>query len=200
MQIQVSGKGVDIGESLSQHAKTRIEETISKYSDRINHVQIIVSKESHRFRVDIHANLGTHSGLVVKSHALGEDVYVTFDSALDKVEKQLRRYKRKLTNHHRISYGGAEPEYEAAARKYILPANVGESEDEAEQHLSGVVIAEKPTSVDRLTVSQAVMKMDLQDLPALMFYNASNGRLNVVYRRADGNISWVDPEAQEKAA
>lgn len=192
MQIQVSGKGVDIGESLRNYVTGKAEEAITKYIDRVTSVHVVVSKESHRFRVDINGNLGTHAGLVVKSQALGDDVYATFDGALDKIEKQLRRYKRKISNHHKYAEASDSP----AGKKYVLPANFGEEEDESK--LSAVVIAEKPTAIDTLTVSQAVMKMDLQDLPAVMFYNKSNGRLNVVYRRVDGNISWVDPT--EKAA
>lgn len=197
MQIQVSGKGVDVGESLRMHVQKRAEEVISKYIDRINSVQVVVSKESHNFRADIHANIGTHAGLVVRSHDLSGDAHSACDNALEKIEKQLRRYKRKITNHHKISTGAVEETIAGGdARKYILPANVGEHEDE--KPLSGVVIAEKATNVDTLTVSQAVMKMDLQELPAVLFKNVSTGRLNVVYRRADGNISWVDPA--EKAA
>ncbi len=196
MQIQVSGKGVDVGEALRTHVQTRAEESINKYIDRINSVQVVMSKESHNFRADIHANIGTHAGLVVRAHATSSDAHAAFDSALEKIEKQLRRYKRKLTNHHKISYGAAEDDIAGEARKYVLPANFGEHEEETP--ISGVVIAEKPTAVDTLTVSQAVMKMDLQDLPAVLFKNVASGRLNVVYRRADGNISWVDPT--EKAA
>lgn len=197
MQIQVSGKGVNVGEALSTHVQTRAEEGISKYIDRINSVQVVISKESHNFRADIHANIGTHAGLVVRAHAVSADAHAAFDGALERIEKQLRRYKRKITNHHKISMGAAERDIAGEARKYVLPGNVGEHEEE-DKPISGVVIAEKATAVETLTVSQAVMKMDLQDLPAVMFKNASNGRLNVVYKRADGNVSWVDPA--EKAA
>lgn len=194
MQIQVSGKGVDVGESLRTHVQKRTEEVITKYIDRINSVQVVVSKESFNFRADIHANLGTHSGLVVRSHDTSSDAHAACDNALEKIEKQLRRYKRKITNHHK--HNGNSEASTNAGRKYVLPANFGEHEDE--KPINGVVIAEKPTAVDTLTVSQAVMKMDLQDLPAVLFKNVSSGRLNVVYRRADGNISWVDPS--DKAA
>ncbi len=200
MQIQVSGKGVDVGEALRTHIEKHLEQGISKYIDRVTSVHAVVSKESHRFRIDINGNLGTHAGLVVKSTALGDDVYAAFDGALDKIEKQLRRYKRKISNHHKLSYGGAEAQFmPGGGTKYVLSPEVGEQEQQDHKLPSSVVIAEKPTKIEMLTVSEAVMRMDLQDLPALMFFNASHGRLNVVYRRADGNISWVDPAA-EKAA
>jgi ribosomal subunit interface protein len=189
MKIEVSGKGVAIGESLKTHVEQHVEETITKYIDRVTSVHVVVAKEAHRFRVDIHGALGTHAGLVVKSSALGDDVYATFDAALEKVGKQLRRYKRKITNHHKQSMGGAEVDF--AGTKYVLPSDVGEHEDDSK--VSSLVIAEKPETVEHLSVSQAVMKMDLLDLPALLFFNAAHGRINVVYRRVDGNISWVDP-------
>jgi ribosomal subunit interface protein len=194
MQIQVSGKGVEIGEALRKHASEQLSEHITKYIDRVNNVQVVVSREAHLFRVDITANLGTHAGLVVRASGDSSDVYAAFDVALQKVTKQLSRYKRKITNHHKLSFGG-EPMPETRrvkGIKRVLPPEVGEHEEDDKP--AGVVIAEKPTDIETLTVSQAVMKMDLQDLPALMFFNKSHGGLNVVYRRADGNISWVDPE------
>lgn len=188
MQVSVSGKGVDVGESLRTHIEKKVQEGVNKYIDRVTSVQAVVSKEAHRFRIDIHGNLGTHAGIVVRSQALGDDVYAAFDGAMERLEKQLRRYKRKISNHHKAS-GAGEREF-VRGKKYVLAADAGEHDDDN----NAVVIAEKPTDIETLSVPQAVMKMDLQDLPALMFYNAKHGRLNVVYRRADGNISWVDPE------
>jgi ribosomal subunit interface protein len=188
MQISVSGKGVDVGEALRTHIETRLEQGITKYIDRMTSVQAVVSKDAGRFRVDIHGNLGTHSGVGVRASASGDDAHAAFDSALEKIEKQLRRYKRKISNHHKPA------EARGRAVKYVLSPDVGEK-DEADHTVPGMVIVEKPTDIDKLTVSEAVMRMDLQELPALMFYNSGHGRLNVVYRRADGNISWVDPEA-----
>jgi ribosomal subunit interface protein len=191
MQIHVSGKGVEVGEALRTHIEQQIEEQVQKYIDRVTSVHVVVSKEAHLFRVDITGNLGTHAGLVIRSRGETADVYAAFDEALEKVAKQLRRYKRKITNHHKTD---GEPE-RVAGRKYVLPPEAGEHDEDK----GGLVIAEKPTEIETLTVRQAVMKMDLQDLPALMFFNKAHGRLNVVYRRADGNISWVDPEGQAAA-
>lgn len=197
MQISVSGKGVDVGDSLRTHIETQIDEHVKKYIDRVTSVQIVVSREAHLFRADITGNLGTHSGIVVRGRGASTDVYAAFDEGLDKISKQLRRYKRKITNHHKITHADqADAVHQVAATKYVISPEVGEQDEEAH---SSLVIAEKPTQIDRLTVSQAVMKMDLQDLPAVMFFNSANGRLNVVYRRADGNISWVDP-TESKAA
>ena len=191
MNIIVSGKQVDVGESLRTAVETRLQEGISKYLDRVTSVNVVIARESHLFRVDISVNTGTHSGIAVKSRGESPDVYAAFDLAATKVEKQLRRYKRRLTNHHKDI---AVP-IAARATKYVL----ADSEEESHDDAPPVVIAEKSTDIETLTVSQAVMMMDLSDLPALMFFNSAHGRLNVVYRRADGHISWVDPQ-ENKAA
>jgi len=188
MQLHISGKHVDLGDSFRAHAEKRLSESVSKYLERIPNVDVVVGKEAHQFRVDIHGNTGTHSGIVVKSQGLAPDVYAAFDAAAEKISKQLRRYKRRLKGHHN---GDKQSINVKSARKYVLQP---EKFDELEEQGAPVVIAETNTSVETLTVSEAVMKMDLTHLPALLFFNAKHGRLNVVYRREDGNISWVDPE------
>ena len=191
MQLQISGRHVDLGAAFQEHVEKRLNDGFSKYLDRIVSMDVVVSKEAHhQFRVDIHGNTGTHAGVVVKSQGGANEIYAAFDDAATKAEKQLRRYKRRIKGHH---VEGSDKESRAqTARKYILKP---ESHDaELDEKGAPAVIAEKPTSIERLSVSDAVMKMDLADLPALMFFNAGSGRLNVIYRRVDGNISWVDPE------
>jgi len=191
MQIQVSGRGVDVGEALRSHIQARVDEHVNKYIDRVNSVSAVVAKDAHLFRVDLTGNVGTHSGFTVRSRGESSDVYAAFDDAVEKVAKQLRRYKRKITNHHQ---NAATPDVHLVkATKWVLQADAGEQDEDKQ---SALVIAEKATEIETLTVSQAVMKMDLQHLPALMFFNKAHGRLNVVYRREDGNISWVDPESK----
>jgi len=195
MQISVSGRGVDVGDALRSHIEAQLEEHVKKYIDRVTSINVVVSREAHLFRVDISGNLGTHSGLSIKSRGELDDVYAAFDEALQKVSKQLRRYKRKITNHHKADHV-TDISPRVQGKKYVLKPETGEQEDD--KH-SGLIIAEQHTEIGTMTVSEAVMKMDLQDLPALMFFNSAHGRLNVVYRRVDGNISWVDP-AESKAA
>jgi ribosomal subunit interface protein len=192
MKIIVSGKHMAVGESLQAHIEHRIEECIHKYLDRVTSVNVVVAKDAHQHRVDINGNTGTSSGIIIKSSALGDDIYATFDAACAKIEKQLRRYKRRLTNHHKQPHAEALTVKPAPATKYVL-------QDHEESHDSPVVIAEKATEIETLTVSEAVMKMDLAELPALMFFNSANGSINVVYRRADGNISWVDSHNSKAA-
>lgn len=189
MQVNVSGKGIDIGESFRQHAQARMEEGVQKYLDRVVSIDVVVSKESHMFSVSIHGNTGTHSNLIIKSSAQAADVYAAFDSAADKIEKQLRRYKRKITDHHKTASGDM-----LQGVKYVISVEEKAEEDQP------IIIAEKATHISTLTVSEAVMRMNLAELPALMFYNAASGRLNVVYERADGNISWVDPAEEKKSS
>jgi ribosomal subunit interface protein len=189
MKITIAGKHVGVGESLQAHIEHRLEEGVKKYLDRVTSLHVVVTKEAHQFKVDINGNTGTSSGITIKSSALAADVYACFDAAADKIEKQLRRYKRRITNHHKNTpEAGLQPST-LTGKKYVI-----QSESEEAQEDSPIVIAEKATAVETLTVSEAVMKMDLADLPALLFFNSANGRINVVYKRQDGNISWVDPE------
>ncbi len=191
MQLHISGRHVDLGDAFQSHVEKRLSDGFSKYLDRIVSMDVVVSKEAHhQFRVDIHGNTGTHSGVTVKSQGGASEIYAAFDDAATKAEKQLRRYKRRLKGHH--VEGGDKESRARVARKYILKPEAHDIE--LEEKGAPAVVAEKATNIETLSVSDAVMKMDLADLPALMFFNAGNGRLNVVYRRVDGNISWVDPE------
>jgi ribosomal subunit interface protein len=192
MQLHISGRHVDLGESFQQHVEKRLSDGLSKYLDRVTNVDVVVSKAAHhQFQVDIHGNTGTHAGFILKSQGSAGEIYAAFDDAANKVEKQLRRYKRRLKDHH--NRDKVEVSTGSRAKKYVLQS---ESHDtELDEKGAPAVIAEKATALERLSVSEAVMKMDLADLPALMFYNSGNGHLNVIYRRTDGNISWVDPES-----
>lgn len=188
MKLQISGRHVDLGEAFQSHVEKRLTEGLGKYLDRVTSVDVVVAKEAHhQYRVDIHGNTGTHSGLTLKSQGGAGEVYAAFDDAATKVEKQLRRYKRRLKDHH-----SRDKEVSARGKKYVLQPEAHDTE--LDEKGAPVVVAEQATEIERLSVSEAVMKMDLADLPALMFYNSGNGRLNVIYRRVDGNISWVDPE------
>lgn len=193
MQLHISGRHVDLGESFQGHVESRLSNGVNKYLDRVVSVDVVVSKGPHQqFLVNIHGNPGTHNNIVIKSQGSGGDVYVAFDDAAAKIENQLRRYKNRLKDHHSDNNKDARIDAARSARKYVLQPEAVDGELTSEG--APVVLAEKPTSIEKLSVSQAVMKMDLADLPALLFFNSGTGRINVVYRRADGNISWVDPE------
>ncbi len=195
VRINITGKKMELGESLQSRIEDRLNEVFSKYLDKVNAAEVVVTKESHLFRCDIQANLGTHSGVQIKSRGESEDVYSAFDAAAEKCEKQLRRYKRRITNHNK-----QRAEQEAAVRQAVQYTLAPENEEELAEEGGPAVIAETPTQIETLTVSEAVMRMDLADLPALTFYNSANGMINFVYRRPDGNISWVDVHDAAEAA
>lgn len=197
MQIIVSGKQVDVGDALKEHVEERMEQVVSKYLDKVNTITVVLSKEAHQFTVDISGNIGTHSGYGLKSQAKGSDPYGAFDAAADKVEKQLRRYKRQLKNHHHTPSSDEDMLRAFSAAKYVISADDKEDEAQADNPL---IIAETEMRIETITVSDAVMRMDLGELPALMFINSANNRLNMIYRRSDGHISWVDPETAPKSA
>lgn len=194
MKISVSGKGVDIGEAFQTHVQDRLREGLEKYLARIVSADVIVSKEAHLFDVKIHANPGTASNIVVKSTGQSPDIYAAFEAAAEKAEKQLRRYKRRITNHHKKVESDV---IDFSTVQYTLDSNKHEEAPE-DDYSDALVIAETSMDINTLTVSEAVMRMDLGELPALVFTNAANGQLNMLYRREDGNIAWIDPSKQKK--
>ncbi len=153
---------------------------------------MVFSRQGPMYRADCSVHVG--SGITLQSHGEAGEIYSSFDVAADRVEKRLRRYKRRLRGHPR-----SNPEEAIAAQSYVIAPDteVAEGVDDEgwqegeENH--PVIIAETATKIDSLTVGEAVMRMDLADLPALMFRNRAHGGLNVVYRRPDGNIGWIDP-------
>ncbi len=194
MNINITGKHMDLGESFQNHVEARLSESISKYLDRVNQLDVVATKQGNRVRVDIHANTGTNSHVTVNSQGEADDAYAAFDTAAVKAEKQLRRYKRRLTNHHKTRQSSSEVFQAISAKSYVLCAQ--DQHEELPEDDAPVIVAERQMEVETLTVSEAVMKMDLANLPALMFYNSAHGRVNLVYRRNDGNVAWVDPEDQ----
>lgn len=191
MRIAVQGKQMDVGEALRGHAEARLEEAVTKYFDRAIDATVVFAKEAHFLRCDI--TVHPARGLTVKGTGDATDAHNAFDVALDRISKQLRRWKRRLKDHK--GSAAEEAPAPAPAQSYILPAPGEEEAGEAFPETGNpVVIAETPTEIPTCTVSNAVMRMDLADLPAMMFRNTAHGHLNVVYRRSDGNIGWIDPE------
>jgi len=193
MSIQVIGKNIDVGEALRGYAADRIEGAIGKYVGGGVAGLVRIEKEGNRFRT--HCSVSLRSGLSLQSHGEANDAYASADAAFERLEKRVRRYKRKLKSHHQQTPASPPPEPitpEHRANDYVL--RPGEEEGESEVGESNpVVIAESQTLIRELPVSEAVMTMDLADLPILVFRNAGSGRINVVYQRRDGNIGWIDP-------
>ena len=187
MVTSVSGKHMEVGKALQEYVHERINLGVRKYLHDVTQAKIVFSKRSYLFHADILIH-DSHLGFV-KAESESDDVYAAFDTAIIKIEKQLRKHKGKISKHAKSIKEGLSPEITPPGTKYIL--NIPSTHDQHDHE--PVTIAEKPTNIDKLTVSEAIMKMDLGHLPALMFINKLNNRLNVVYYRVDGNISWVDP-------
>jgi len=193
MQITVKGKQLDVGDALRTHVKDQLSLLVGKYFGNPLEATVILSKEAHLYKADIQVHVGR--GILLQSNADATEPYPAFDEAAEKVAKRLRRYKRRLKDHHERTNLNQLPVQ--AARKYILEAEsetIESDEALAETNGShGTVVAEMETNIEMLTVGEAVMRMDLAELPALMFRNRAHGGLNMIYRRPDGNIGWVDP-------
>ncbi len=191
MQVLVSGQHLSIGLSLQEYVKERMAGSIKKYFDYAPSTTVHFNKQNHNFSCDIVVNDGTGRHIVIKSNASSDDVYFAFDAALSKIEKQLRKYKSKLKDH---SSKMKVSEVIPTTTKYVIsPTKIDDEVEDQEIDLDNpVIVAEKATKILKLSVGQALMKMDLEDLPALMFRNVKTDRINVVYYRKDGNISWVD--------
>lgn len=194
MQVQVTGKHVDVGEALRMRVSDELSSSIGKYFDRGGGAaEVVVSRVGHSFRVDCGVILA--SGQQLTTHGLGGDAHVAFDAASAKMEKRIRRYKNRLKDHH----PQALARQAETAAYYVLQAP---DEDETEELFDGdatsfpepMVIAETETPITVMTVSMAVMELDLTESQTIVFRNAAHGGLSVVYRRPDGNIGWIDPE------
>ena len=189
MHIQISGQHISIGNSLQEYVSERISSVVKKYFAKAQGGHVHFSKRDREFGCDIVINEGTGRHMVIKSNCSSNEIYNSFDNALTKLEKQLRRYKSKLTANH--SHHVKPSEITAEAVKYIISPNHSHEEEEANAD-NPAIVAEKPVPVLSLSIGEAVMKMDLENLPALLFENAKTKRVNIVYYRKDGNISWVD--------
>jgi ribosomal subunit interface protein len=187
MQVTVTGKQIDVGDSLRGHVESATATIVERYFERAIEAHVVFCRQRHLFLSDIsvHAN----RGLMIQGHGESSDPYAAFDSAAERLEKQLRRYKRRLRNHHKSK----EQREGLAATDYVL-APVGDDDDVGEGAEQALVVAEMRTVIPWLSVSEAAMRLDLADLPALLFHNSAHGNLNLVYRRPDGNVGWVDPD------
>jgi len=193
MQIAVSGKQLSVGEAFRKHAETRLTEAVDKYFEHAIESHVVVSREAHSLRADISVHVGR--GILVQGHGLAGEAHAAFDMALERIAKRLRRYKRRLRDHHRKKKEETR-EDTLRANQYVLASTEASEDDDGEgTEDQPVVIAETMTEIDRLTVGEAVMRLDLEDAPAIMFRNSVHGGVNVLYRRPDGNIGWIDPKA-----
>jgi len=188
MQVKISGKQIDVGGALRTHVEDNMAAAVSKYFDRPVDAHVIFSRNGHEFKCDAMVHLST--GLNAQARATSTDIYTAFDQATARVEKQLRRYKRRLKDHHQTRQGPIET---MEAHAYVLRGVDEDAEPEADDGMQPVIVAEMTASIQSLTVGEAVMQMELTDAPFLMFRNNANGRINIVFQRDDGNVGWIDP-------
>ncbi|MEO0391482.1 MAG: ribosome-associated translation inhibitor RaiA [Pseudomonadota bacterium] len=187
MRYQISGKQIDIGAALQTHVQDELGAAVSKYAERPTDATVVFSKSGHEHVCEATVHLST--GLTAQAKASAPDIYAAFDACCEKMEKQLRRYKRRLKDHHNQR---AQPVELAGAASYILAADGQDAESEPET-LQPIIVAEMETKIPSLSVGEAVMQMELAGSPVLVFRNEGKDGLNVVYRREDGNIGWIDP-------
>ena len=193
MQITVSGKQVDLSDALRTRVSGQMEAIAGKYFDHALEAHVTFSRARSFFTCDINVHAGR--GLKLRGEGEAADANAAFDDAAEHIAKRLRRYRRRVNDHHRDLVNRARPE---AARQYIIQdADDGTpTEDPSGRSMDEVfatVIAETQTEIARLSVGEAVMRMDLADQVVMMFRNSVSGVLNVVYRRGDGHIGWIDP-------
>jgi ribosomal subunit interface protein len=200
MHLTVTGKQVDVGDALRRHVETSLDSLLEKYFRTAIEAHAVFTREAHLISSDLSLHVGR--GMVVNSSAAASDHYLAFDAAAERLAKQLRRYKRRLRDYHGKARGPhleGQAERPEMAQAFVLAPFDEEDGDAVEtgtgNGVAPVVIAEMSTELPQLTVGEAVMRMDLAAAPVLLFRNRSHGELNLVYRREDGNIGWIDPAA-----
>lgn len=185
MSVRVSGKHMEIGDAFRNRIEDAIEGAIGKYFDGGFSSQVTVERSGSRFTSDCKVHLDT--GIVLQATGQAQEPQTSFDISADRIEKRLRRYKRRLKDHHNGNGQDAFPEV-----AYRVMASGPDDEDEVPADYAPAVVAESSRQLRTMTVASAVMALDLTDDPVLIFKNAGNDALNVVYRRNDGNIGWID--------
>jgi ribosomal subunit interface protein len=197
MTLRISGKSISVGEALRGRVSERTEEVLRKYFDGNYSGHITLSKDGFGFRTDCALHLD--SGLTLEAESNAQDAYASADQALLMIEKRLRRYKSRLKDRSARKTAVASAAYAGLdmppldASSYVIEAPA--EGDEEVTGYSPVIIAEATTALKRFSVSEAVLELDLTGAPCLVFQHGSSGRVNIIYRRADGNIGWVDPPA-----
>lgn len=189
MQLSVKGKQLDVGDAMRTHIEDSLSRTLDKYFGDAIEVDVTLTREAHLYQATVSAHVGRNIRL--QANGAAAEPYPAFDVAAERLSKRLRRHKRKLRDHGNSNGRDVETQL---AQQYILSGDAESTEDEgADGDAKPLIVAEMATDISNLTVGQAVMRMDLEDLPAMMFRNSSHGGLNMIYRRPDGNIGWIDP-------
>jgi ribosomal subunit interface protein len=191
MTLRVSGKNLAIGESLREHVQAKVAAVIGRYFDGQVTGHVVISPEASWFRSDCSLHLS--SGMNLQAEGKAQEPYASFDQAADRIERRLRRYNKRLKERHASVDGGADAA--DAARTTVASYTIEAPDEEAEesQDYSPVIVAEGSALLKSLSVASAVAELDLTGAPVVVFQHAGSARINVVYRRGDGAIGWIDP-------
>ncbi len=192
MSFRVSGKNLDVGDALRERISARIAQAMGKFFDGGYSGHATIAREGYGFRTECAIHLD--SRVTLQAEGMAADAYASADQAALRVEKRLRRYHRRLKDHR----AERSDNHGTTAASYIIAAPEPESETELDG-FAPVVIAESTARLRQLSVGDAVMELDMTGAPVLVFRHASDGRINVVYRRADGHIGWIDPPSTARA-
>ena len=190
MTLQITGKNVEAGDAYQKYVADKIKSVLKKYLGREVDGHVRLEKERGIFKTNCSVRLA--SGLLLEAHGDGGDAYSSADSAVERLETRVRRYKGRLKSHSAAAAAAGRRKGDIDARDYVV--SVGEEEHHEEPAAHPLIVAEAPHSIGELTVGEAVMNFDLLEAPFMIFRNAAHGGLNVVYRRKDGNIGWIDAE------
>ena len=192
MSLRISGKNLDVGAALRGQAETRVAAALGKYYEGGYQGHITVGKDGTAFKTD--GVLHLSSGITLEASATAHDPYASLDKMAERIEKRLRRYKRRLKDRS-AAMNGREASLEIPS--YVIAAPDQDIEEHDAEHIgeNPVIVAETTKSLHQMTVSDAVAELDMTGAPVVIFRHAGNGRMNVVYRRRDGNIGWIDPPA-----
>jgi ribosomal subunit interface protein len=193
MSLRVSGKNLAIGESLRQHVNERVASVIGRYFDGTVTGHVVVSPEGSWFRSDCSLHLS--SGVNLQAEGKAQEPYASFDQAVARIESRLRRYNKRLKDRHAPLNGASESQAGDAARPMVANYLIEAPDEDAEEILdfSPVIVAEGSAPLKSLSVASAVAELDLTGAPVVVFQHAGSARLNVVYRRRDGALGWIDP-------
>ena len=197
MPFRVSGKNIEVGEALRERISARILQALGRYFDGGYSGHVTVGKEAFGFQTECVVHLD--SGTVLRAESMAADAYLSADQAAENLEKRLRRYHRRRKDYRAASRNNGRADLAAGASadvapSYVIAAPQHDAEDD-ETPFNPAIIAESTTALKRLSVSEAVIELDMTGVPVLVFRHAGNGRVNLVYRRADGNVGWIDPPA-----
>jgi len=187
MTLRISGKKLDVGEAMRAHIEERIDTAIGKYFDGGFSGHVVLEREGSGCKADCTVHLDT--GIVLQAEGTAQEMRTAFDLAAERIDKRLRRYKRRLKARNHTAPAVEEGATDATSYVVAAPAE----DEEIGPEYSPVTIAEETTALKTLAVSTAIITLDMSDQPVLVFRNAGHGGVNVVYRRSDGNIGWIDP-------